>query len=244
VARLIAVLAGVLVLFLGIASPADAAPSPDQCFITTCTYNGLHHPLFGATTETEHRPPPTFDRGTTYGAVDHWSRGASGCSDEATEPPLSSSLGVWVPKTPAPRPPTTIQPGWWRSQAARTTREQVRRFDGGLSSFDRAYVAAKGGGRVAPDLLRVGDLKLPAVPKGAVGTPTQTGKGMEYVIPRGTPEISERVASVRIMDPVTSGKYQYPNGYAVYMNSSGQTINPLTGQTIARTNPYAHIPLP
>jgi len=87
-------------------------------------------------------------------------------------------------------------------------------------------------------------VKLSAVPKGAVGTPTQTGKGMEYVIPRGTPEISESVASVRIMDPVTSGKYQYPNGYAVYMNSSGQTINPLTGQTIANSNPFAHIPLP
>lgn len=95
-----------------------------------------------------------------------------------------------------------------------------------------------------PQVLRVGDVKLPAVPKGAVGTPTETGKGMEYTIPRGTPEISENVASVRIMEPVTSGKYQYPNGYAVYMNSSGQTINPLTGQTIARSDPFAHLPLP
>lgn len=67
---------------------------------------------------------------------------------------------------------------------------------------------------------------------------------MEYVIPRGTPEISEKVASVRIMDPVTSGKIQYPKGYAVYMNSSRQTINPFTGRTIANTDPYAHIPLP
>lgn len=71
----------------------------------------------------------------------------------------------------------------------------------------------------------------------------QTGRaGAAFT--RGTPEISEKVASVRIMDPVTSGKYQYPNGYAVYMNSSSQTINPLTGQTIAKTDPYAHIPLP
>jgi hypothetical protein len=77
-----------------------------------------------------------------------------------------------------------------------------------------------------------------------VGTPTLTGKGMEYVIPRGTAEISERVASIRIMEPVTSGKYQYPNGYAVYMNDSGQTINPLTGKTVAPGDPYAHIPLP
>ena len=46
------------------------------------------------------------------------------------------------------------------------------------------------------------------------------------------------------MDPVTTGKYQYPNGYAVYMNEGGQTVNPLTGQTISNSDPYAHIGLP
>lgn len=46
------------------------------------------------------------------------------------------------------------------------------------------------------------------------------------------------------MDPITSGKYQYPKGYAMYMNGSGQSINPLTGQTIANSSPFAHIPLP
>jgi hypothetical protein len=30
----------------------------------------------------------------------------------------------------------------------------------------------------------------------------------------------------------------------VYMNGAGQIINPLTGQTIANSNPFAHIPLP
>ena len=64
----------------------------------------------------------------------------------------------------------------------------------------------------APQILRVGELKLSAVPKGVVGTPTTTGKGLEYAIPRGTPELSERVASIRIMDPVTTGKNVYPNG--------------------------------
>lgn len=66
-----------------------------------------------------------------------------------------------------------------------------------------------------PEVLRIGDFKVSAVPKGAVGVPTQTGKGLEYAIPRGTPELSERAASVRIMNPVTTGQYQYPNGYAV-----------------------------
>jgi RHS repeat-associated protein len=113
----------------------------------------------------------------------------------------------------------------------------------GAKSARRAGKAANNSLK-APQVLRVGDVNLSAVPKGAGGARTQTGKGMEYVIPRGTSEISERVTSVRIMDPVTSGKYQYPNGYAVYMNSSGQTINPLTGQTIANSHPFAHIPLP
>jgi hypothetical protein len=45
------------------------------------------------------------------------------------------------------------------------------------------------------------------------------------------------------MDPVTTGKAQYPNGYAVYMNKAGQTVNPLTGQTIGPSHPFAHIPL-
>jgi hypothetical protein len=67
---------------------------------------------------------------------------------------------------------------------------------------------------------------------------------LEYAIPRGTPEIDPRVSSVRIMDPVATGKYQYPNGYAVYMNESGQTVNPLTGRTIGNSDFYAHIPLP
>lgn len=49
---------------------------------------------------------------------------------------------------------------------------------------------------------------------------------------------------MRIMDPVTSGKYKYPNGYAAYMNGAGQTVNPLTGQTIPRADPFAHVPLP
>lgn len=96
----------------------------------------------------------------------------------------------------------------------------------------------------APQVLRVGEVKLPAVPKGAVGKPTQTGKGIEYSIPRGTPELSDKVARLRVMDPVTNGAYQYPNGYAVYMNSSGQTINPLTGQTITNFHPFAHLLLP
>ena len=33
------------------------------------------------------------------------------------------------------------------------------------------------------------------------------------------------------MDPVTGGKYPYPNGYVSYSNEPGQAVNPATGQT-------------
>ncbi|MDT4944149.1 MAG: hypothetical protein QOH14_882 [Pseudonocardiales bacterium] len=46
------------------------------------------------------------------------------------------------------------------------------------------------------------------------------------------------------MNP-TTGKNACPNGYAVYMNDAGQTVNPLTGQMIHDlSDRFAHIPLP
>jgi hypothetical protein len=54
--------------------------------------------------------------------------------------------------------------------------------------------------------------------------------------------LSPSATDFRFMDPVTSGKYQYPGGYGSYGNAAGQTINPLTGQTIAPSNPWWHIP--
>lgn len=95
-----------------------------------------------------------------------------------------------------------------------------------------------------PAVIRVGELKLPGVPRGVTGTPTTSGKGLQYEIPRGTPELDPRVASIRVMDPVTTGKYQYPNGYVTYMNSGGQAVNPLTGRTLQPSDPLWHIELP
>ena len=46
------------------------------------------------------------------------------------------------------------------------------------------------------------------------------------------------------MDPVTTGPYQSQNGYVVYMNKAGQSVNPLTGQTVSKADPYNHIPIP
>ena len=132
---------------------------------------------------------------------------------------------------------------------ARTT-DWMALWAAGLSAaFNGLRVAARGlvrgPGTVSPtpQFLRVGDVRLPAVPRGAVGTVTDKGKGLRYNIPAGTPELHPSVASVRIMNPVVSGKYTYPNGYASYMNAGGQTIHPLTGQTLSRSHPFAHIPL-
>ncbi|WP_198938730.1 hypothetical protein [Mycobacterium sp. NS-7484] len=88
-----------------------------------------------------------------------------------------------------------------------------------------------------------GNESLPVVPPGATGTVADNGKGMVYEIPAGTEGLDSRVARVRVMDPTTTGDYQYPGGYVSYENSAGQAVNPVTGRTISRSDPYWHIPL-
>jgi hypothetical protein len=46
------------------------------------------------------------------------------------------------------------------------------------------------------------------------------------------------------MDPVTEGKYQYPNGYVVCMNKMGQSVNLLAGQALGKENLCNHFPIP
>jgi len=82
------------------------------------------------------------------------------------------------------------------------------------------------------------------LPLGASGKPTRTGKGWAFDIPAGTQGLNSRVVEVRLMDPVTKGPNQYPNGYVVYMNAAGQSVNPLTGRTtVGKADPYAHLPI-
>jgi hypothetical protein len=81
------------------------------------------------------------------------------------------------------------------------------------------------------------------VPKGAEGpTPAESGNGFQFKGGSGGHGLDSRTTGVRIMDPVTSGPYQYPNGYASYFNESGQTVNPFTGRTIPNSDPFAHMP--
>jgi hypothetical protein len=79
------------------------------------------------------------------------------------------------------------------------------------------------------------------VPKGAKGPfPVDSGKGFTFRGGTGGHGLDASASDARIMDPVTGGKQAYPNGYASYLNSAGQTINPFTGQTVGKANPWWH----
>lgn len=86
------------------------------------------------------------------------------------------------------------------------------------------------------------------LPKGRKAIATaNTLKGWFYEIKAAETTangLHKSVRYVRVMDPVTSGKYLYPNGYITYANEAGQFINPMTGQTIKPADQYWHIPIP
>ncbi|MFF8679377.1 polymorphic toxin-type HINT domain-containing protein [Streptomyces sp. NPDC015237] len=86
------------------------------------------------------------------------------------------------------------------------------------------------------------------LPKGRKAIATANNlKGWFYDI-----KASEAVANgfhktvryVRVMDPTTSGPHPYPNGYISYLNEAGQIINPITGKTVTKSDPYWHIAIP
>ena len=87
-----------------------------------------------------------------------------------------------------------------------------------------------------------GGLKLPGALPGVVSdSPADTGQGWVYPISPNQPGIDPRVLSIRVMEPTRL----YPNGYVVYMNEIGQTVNPITGRTVSDfSDPFAHLPLP
>lgn len=79
------------------------------------------------------------------------------------------------------------------------------------------------------------------VPEGATGpTPVRTGKGFQFTGGSGGHGLDPRVTDIRVMDPVTTGKYPLPNGYVSYSNAAGQTVDPFTGRTIDPSNPLWH----
>ena len=55
----------------------------------------------------------------------------------------------------------------------------------------------------------------------------------------GGNNLPPNVSQLRLMEPTV----EYPNGYAVFMNSQNQGVNPFTGQTLPNSSPLRHIPL-
>ncbi len=103
--------------------------------------------------------------------------------------------------------------------------------------------AANAAPKSAPDFIVSKNGTVYPVPKGASGPiPAGSGKGFQFTGGSGGHGLSPKTTDVRIMDPVTSGKYQYPGGYGSYGNAAGQTVNPLSGQTIPKSDPWSHIP--
>ena len=122
----------------------------------------------------------------------------------------------------------------------------------GLARFPppNALGAAGGGKMVQPDLppqhapnfiVSPSGTTFP-VPAGAVGpSAVRTKKGVQYEGGSGGYGFDPRTTGLRVMDPVLTGRYQYPTGYGVYMNRHEQTVNPFTGRTLRKGDPYSHI---
>ncbi|WP_198949148.1 RHS repeat-associated core domain-containing protein [Lottiidibacillus patelloidae] len=76
------------------------------------------------------------------------------------------------------------------------------------------------------------------VPKGAKGPgPVENGLGFLYKGGSGGNVLNNAVKGVRIMEPT----WRYPTGYASYFNKSNQAVNPITGRTIGKSDPWWHI---
>lgn len=127
----------------------------------------------------------------------------------------------------------------------------VEAIEGGAEAGEAITVAGEGAAETAGDV-GGGAARSPSfivkpngetviVPEGAEGPfPVESGKGFMFRGGSGGHGLSDSASDVRIMDPVTGGKYPKPNGYASYLNRGGQTINPFTGQTVGKADPWWH----
>ena len=87
----------------------------------------------------------------------------------------------------------------------------------------------------APDFIVTPKGEAIPVPNGATGPFATRAPGFQYVGGSGGKGMDKRVADVRIME---ANKNQ--GRRAVYMNKSGQIVDPSTGGTVANAHPRAH----
>jgi hypothetical protein len=111
-------------------------------------------------------------------------------------------------------------------------------------SASGAPVGTAGGLSQTPDFIATENGTVFVVPDGATGPgPVNSGRGFSFVGGSGGNGLDSNTTGLRLMDPLTSGRYQYPNGYGVYMDNAGNTVDPYTGMPIPRNDPWAHIPI-
>jgi hypothetical protein len=110
--------------------------------------------------------------------------------------------------------------------------------------------AGNGGGGTSPSFIATAEGEVIIVPKGASGptpvvNPQARVTGSAYTGGSGGQGLDPRVTSVRVMNPTPPAGPSpgYPGGYVVYQNAARQTVNPFSGQTVPRADPFAHIPL-
>ncbi|NJL26605.1 MAG: hypothetical protein HC897_01370 [Thermoanaerobaculia bacterium] len=73
------------------------------------------------------------------------------------------------------------------------------------------------------------------IPRGAIGPSATRAPGVQYVGGSGGAGLDSRVTGVRIMEGNSN-----QGSRAVYMNRTGQTVNPATGRTVPNADPAAH----
>ena len=138
-----------------------------------------------------------------------------------------------IPLLPGPANRTDLPPSGARLG------EQSPTPTGGAGAGSSNATAAGGH---SPDFIVHPNGETIIVPSGATGPNPARGDGIQFTGGSGGHGLDPRVTDVRIMDPVTKGKYQYPNGYVSYSNASGQAVDPFTGKTVSKTDPMWHIP--
>jgi hypothetical protein len=94
---------------------------------------------------------------------------------------------------------------------------------------------AAGVARGAPDFVVTPRGEAIPVPSGATGPYPTRAPGFQYLEGSGGPGLDARVTGVRVMD---ANANQGPR--AVYMNRTGQTVDPATGRTLPNKDPRAH----
>jgi hypothetical protein len=158
--------------------------------------------------------------------------------------PAASASPTFHPQTrvAAIEQPTGQVVGLHSSVLADQGRERAPNYDRTATGSSVAAEGGAGGGAArGPSFIVHPNGEAVPVPEGATGpTPVSSGNGSQFTGGSGGSWLDSRVAGVRVMDPVTGGKYLYPNGYVSYFNEAGQTVNPFTGQTIARSDPFWH----